>query len=101
MADEGGPDALTMNAVARRLGPYTPMALYRYVASKDGLTDLMLDAAVAEVALPEQGSGDWRADLHELVMRTWEMVRRHRWYAQLVHTRPPAGPHMMRRRSSC
>lgn len=80
-----------MNAVARRLGPYTPMALYRYVGSKDGLTDLMLDAAVAEVALPERG-GDWRTDLHELAMCTWAMVRRHRWYAQLVHTRPPAGP---------
>jgi hypothetical protein len=25
------------------------------------------------------------------------MIKRHPWYAQLIHTRPPAGPHMMRR----
>src|SRR3954453_17722428 len=51
VADEGGAEAVTMKAVAARLGPYTPMALYRYVGSKDGLVDLMLDAAIAEVAL--------------------------------------------------
>src|SRR5439155_1381513 len=28
---------------------------------------------------------------------TRQMINRHPWYAQLVHTRPPAGPHMMRR----
>ena len=47
LADEAGPTALTMKAVAARLGPYSPMALYRYVYSKDGLVDLMLDAATA------------------------------------------------------
>ena len=25
------------------------------------------------------------------------MTKRHPWYAALYHTRPPAGPHMMRR----
>ena len=73
------------------------MALYRYVNSKDGLTDLMLDAATAEIPIPDAPSGDWRGDLHRLAMDTWEMVRRHGWYAQLVHTRPPVGPHMLRR----
>jgi AcrR family transcriptional regulator len=96
VADEGGRAALTMTAVARRLGPYTPMALYRYVHSKDGLIDLMLDAVTAEVPVPAEPSGDWRQDLHALATGTWNMVKRHPWYAQLVHTRPPAGPHMMR-----
>ncbi len=49
LADEEGPAALTMKAVAARLGPYSAMALYRYVHSKDGLIDLMLDAATAEI----------------------------------------------------
>ena len=66
LADEAGPDALTMKAVAARLGPYTAMALYRYVSNKDGLVDLMLDAATAEVPLPPQPGPDWRADLLEL-----------------------------------
>ncbi|MFC4015141.1 TetR/AcrR family transcriptional regulator [Nonomuraea purpurea] len=97
VADLGGLPALTMSTVASRLGPYTSMALYRYVHSKEGLTDLMLDAATAEIPIPGTPSGDWRSDLHRLAMDTWAMVRRHGWYAQLVHTRPPVGPHMMRR----
>ncbi len=97
VADEGGRHALTMQAVADRLGPVTPMALYRHVGSKDGLTDLMLDAAVAEVEVPGAPGPDWRADLAELAARTWQMIVRHPWWAELVHTRPPAGPHQMRR----
>ncbi|WP_020576330.1 TetR/AcrR family transcriptional regulator [Actinopolymorpha alba] len=97
VADEGGPDALTMNAVAQRLGSYTPMALYRHVVSKDGLVDLMLDAVTAEIAVPDEPGKDWRADLRQLAMDSWAMAKRHPWFAQLVHTRPPLGPHMLRR----
>ncbi|MGV9348868.1 TetR/AcrR family transcriptional regulator [Streptomyces spiralis] len=97
VADEGGAEALTMSAVARRLGPYTPMSLYRHVLSKDGLVDLMLDAATAEIVLPPVPGPDWRADLRAVVMETWEMAKRHLWYAQLAPTRPPLGPHTMRR----
>jgi AcrR family transcriptional regulator len=73
------------------------MALYRHVGSKDGLVDLMLDAAIAEVPVPEVPGGDWRADLVAIATETRAMLRRHPWYAGLVHTRPPAGPHAMRR----
>jgi len=97
LADEAGAGALTMKAVAARLGPYTAMALYRYVYNKDGLVDLMLDAATAEVPLPPQPGPDWRADLLELAAQTRQMIKRHPWYAVLIHTRPPVGPHMMRR----
>ena len=97
LADEAGPDALTMKAVAARLGPYTAMALYRYVYNKDGLVDLMLDAATAEVPRPAQPGPDWRADLMELAAQTRLMIKRHPWYAVLIHTRPPVGPHMMQR----
>ena len=97
VADEGGADALTMKAVAARLGPYTSMALYRYVHSKDGLVDLMLDAAAAQVPVPEAAGPGWRADLAGLAARTRQMIQRHPWFAVLFHTRPPAGPHHMRR----
>jgi AcrR family transcriptional regulator len=97
LADETGPAALTMKAVAARLGPYSAMALYRYVHSKDGLVDLMLDAATAEIPLPGGPGSDWRADLEELAAQTRRMTTRHPWYAALFHTRPPAGPHMMER----
>jgi AcrR family transcriptional regulator len=97
LADEQGADALTMKAVAARLGPYSPMALYRYVHSKDGLVDLMLDAAIATVPIPARPGPDWRADLRAVATDTRRMINEHPWYAQLVHTRPPAGPHTMRR----
>ncbi|WP_432840971.1 TetR/AcrR family transcriptional regulator C-terminal domain-containing protein [Dactylosporangium sp. CA-092794] len=97
LADEGGPAALTMKAVAARLGPYTPMALYRYVHGKDGLVDLMLDAAVAEVPVPAAPGAGWRDDLRAIAAATRAMTKRHPWYAELVHTRPPAGPHAMHR----
>jgi len=97
VADDGGASALTMAAVAERLGSYTAMALYRYVSSKDGLIDLMLDHVVAEVQLPSPPSRNWRTDIYALAIRTWEMVMRHGWYAQLVYRRPPLGPNMMRR----
>jgi hypothetical protein len=81
LADEAGAGALTMKAVAARLG----------------LVDLMLDAVTAEIPRPAQPGPDWRADLEELAAQTRQMIRRHPWYAALYHTRPPAGPHMMER----
>jgi AcrR family transcriptional regulator len=93
VADESGASAVTMKAVATRLG-CTSMALYRYVRNKDGLIDLMLDAVTAEIPLVP---GDWRWALRVLAQETRAMIKRHPWYAELVHTRPPAGPHQMRR----
>src|SRR5215470_2377186 len=97
LADDAGPAGLTMHAVAARLGSYSAMALYRYVHSKDGLIDLMLDAATAEIPLPAEPGQEWRADLHELAILTRQMTKRHAWYPALFHTRPPAGPHIMAR----
>jgi AcrR family transcriptional regulator len=73
------------------------MALYRYVSSKDGLVDLMLDEVIAEVELPSRPARGWRADIEAIAVGTWGTVMRHGWYAQLVYTRPPLGPNMMRR----
>src|SRR3954469_13646343 len=101
VADRGGAAALTMSAVAGELGSYTAMALYRYVDSKDGLVDLMLDDVIGQVPVPDfapaSGPADWRAVLRRLELDSWEMVGRHLWYAELVHTRPPLGPNTMRR----
>jgi AcrR family transcriptional regulator len=93
VADESGAAAVTMKAVATRLGR-TPMALYRYVRNKDGLVDLMLDAAAAEIPLVPDA---WRPALRALSLASRAMIKRHPWFAELVHTRPPAGPHQMAR----
>ena len=97
VADHGGVTALTMRTVADALGVSTPMSLYRYVLNKDGLVDLMLDEVSAEVAVPAGPSGDWRADLRGLATSLWAMIGRHRWYAELVDSRPPFGPRTLRR----
>jgi AcrR family transcriptional regulator len=97
VADDGGTTALTMAAVAGHLGSYSAMALYRYVSSKDGLIDLMLDHVIAEVQLPLRPGRSWRADIERIAGSTWEMAMRHGWYPQLVYARPPLGPNMMRR----
>jgi AcrR family transcriptional regulator len=95
VADAEGAAALTMRRVAADLGSSTPMSLYRYVGSKDGLVDLMIDAVYGEVARPPAPSGDWRADLEALTLDTWAVIRRHLWFGQLVHTRPPFGPNAL------
>lgn len=97
VADAGGPAALTMAAVARELGPFTAMALYRHVASKEELLDLMLDAVTAEIPLPDAGPAGWRAALRRLALDSAAMAARHPWYATLAPTRPPLGPHTMAR----
>lgn len=97
VADEGGERALTMAAVAGRLGSYTAMALYRHVPGKDALIDLMVDEVTGEVVLPDAPGPDWRADLRAIARSSWEMVTRHSWYARVVDASPPLGPHMLRR----
>ena len=96
IADAEGAGALTMRRVAAALGSSTPMSLYRYVGSKDGLVDLMIDAVYAEIELPPAPSGDWRADLELLARRGWAVIQRHLWFGELVHTRPPFGPSALR-----
>lgn len=61
IVDDLGPDAVTMRAVAGRLGSGV-MSLYRHVADRDELLDLVLAQLVAEIALP-QPTGRWRDDL--------------------------------------
>lgn len=98
LADSGGVEALNMRAVAARLGSSTPMSLYRYVHNKEGLVDLMLDAAEAEVPVPDRPGGDWRADVTRMTRSLWEMAKRHPWFGELTHTRPASGPNCCRRR---
>jgi AcrR family transcriptional regulator len=96
LADAEETDAPPLRAIAKELGASTPMSLYRYVHSKDGLLDLMLDAANAEVATPQQPGDDWRAELTALAGEQWAMAKRHPWFGRLVHQRPPVGPNATR-----
>ena len=76
IADNEGVEALSMRKVAARLGAGT-MSLYRYVANKDDLLDLMVDAVIGEEPLPEEPSGDWRTELAEQARRARRSAQRH------------------------
>lgn len=96
LADAEGTAALTMRRVATAVGASTPMSLYRYVGSKDGLVDLMIDAVYGEIPLPPQPPENWRAGLERLALDTWAVLVDHLWFGSLVHTRPPFGPNALR-----
>lgn len=95
LADRQPGGEITMRALAAELGVRSPMALYRYVGSKDGLADLMTDQVYGELAVP-RGEG-WRPALRGLGRSGWTAVRRHPWFARLAFSRPPLGPQALGR----
>lgn len=96
LADAGGLGEVSMRKVAAALGAGT-MSLYSYVPKKEHLYDLMLDAAVGEQAVPDEPSGDPRADLALLARASLTAMRRHPWMPELVLSRPSMGPNTLRR----
>jgi AcrR family transcriptional regulator len=94
VADAEGPDAISMRRIARELNAGA-MSLYWYVGSKEELLELMLDRVEAEIDVPDP-SGDWRTDLDVFAHRTRAALTSHRWAAEFIGSRPPAGPNDMR-----
>lgn len=90
LADGEPGGEITMRALASRLGVRSPMALYRYVVSKDGLADLMADQMYGLVRV-DRGAG-WRPALRSLGLSAWDAVQAHPWFARLAFSRPPLGP---------
>ncbi|MET9600930.1 MULTISPECIES: TetR/AcrR family transcriptional regulator [unclassified Streptomyces] len=92
LADEAGLPALTMRALAQRLG-VTPMTLYTYVPGKAELLDLMLDEAYGRMERPAPGAADsWRTRVARVAEDNRDLLTRHPWIADLPVTRPPLGP---------
>lgn len=90
LADESGLEAVSLRKVGAALDA-GPMRLYRYVATKEELLDLVVDAVYAEMRLPEVGP-DWRAEVHALADEMWAAAHDHPWFADLVGGRPNLGP---------
>ncbi|MGW0392031.1 TetR/AcrR family transcriptional regulator [Streptomyces sp. NPDC003042] len=92
LADEAGLAALTMRALAQRLG-VTPMTLYTYVPGKAELLDLMLDEAYRHMARREPGAEEaWPVRVTRVADDNRDLLTRHPWIADLSVTRPPLGP---------
>jgi AcrR family transcriptional regulator len=90
VADTEGTAAVSMRRIARDLS-VGAMSLYWYVASKDELHQLMLEAVHAEIEAPEP-SGDWRADLAGYARDYRAALRRHPWAIDFLGVGPPSGP---------
>jgi AcrR family transcriptional regulator len=90
IADADGLDAVTMQAVARRLG-VTPMALYRHVSGKADLLDALVEGLLTEFALPDSKlpAGE---RLRAMGRSIREVARRHPSLFPLLLQRPAATP---------
>jgi AcrR family transcriptional regulator len=96
LAEERGLDAVSMRAVADRLG-VTPMALYRYVGDKQGLLDGLVERLLGE--MPEDDPSLPLLDrLRAFGNGIREVARRHPDVFLLLFTRPSRTPEARRPR---
>ena len=91
-----GFDALTMRALARRLG-VAPNALYSHVATKTALVDAVLDDVLVAVRAPAPGRRDWQGGLRRMMASTHAVLLEHPDLVPLYLARQGArGPNAQR-----
>lgn len=95
LADSEGFEAVSMRRVAQELGAGT-MTLYHYVANKDELVTLMVDAVMGEILIPAGELPDaWRPAMAAIATSSREALSRHRWMLDRLGDGRP-GPNGMR-----
>lgn len=96
IADEHGLEAVSMRALADRVG-VTPMALYRHVKDKAALLDGMVGRLLAAL-LPSDTTKDqtWDERLSTLAHACRKVTQRHPWAAHLLFSRPAVTPDAVR-----
>lgn len=91
LADADGLEAVSLRKVAAALD-VGPMRLYGYIATKEELLDLMVDALYAEI---RPAGDDWRQVLRSLAEATRQAAQQHEWLADLIGGRPQLGPNTL------
>lgn len=94
IADAEGLEAASIRRIAAELGTGAA-SLYRYVANKQDLFDLMADTVLGEDRMP-RFSGDWRADLRKAARRCRAMYLRHPWMLTVSGFRMLNGTNLLR-----
>jgi AcrR family transcriptional regulator len=98
LAEESGLEAVSMRAVASRLG-VTPMALYHHVRDKDDLLDAVIERLLGELPLPDP-SLPWQARLGALAASLRETANRHPDAFPMLLRRPATTPAALRAREA-
>lgn len=98
LADEKGLAAVSMRAVADRLG-VTPMALYRHVGDKQQLLDGLVERVLAELPLPDPAL-PWLDALEAMSRAMRATARRHPDVFPLLLQRPAVTPGAVRVRQA-
>jgi len=89
-----GFDALTVRAVAAEMHA-SPMALYRYFATKDELVDALLDRILGRIGA-KPPSDDWEVDLADFARAHRRLLALHPWAIVPLFTHPDPGPNATR-----
>ncbi|MEU3725100.1 TetR/AcrR family transcriptional regulator [Streptomyces sp. NPDC031705] len=84
LLDAEGIEALSMRKLGTEMGT-AATSLYRHVANKDELIELVVDEVYGELELPEPGGPDgWREALAQCGHSLRDMVLRHPWVASVL-----------------
>src|SRR5258708_29593707 len=94
LADAEGLHGVSMARVAEELG-FTTMSLYRYVAGKDELLQLMWNASAQGAEDLELDGDDWRSRLRCWALVQREGIDRHPWITQMPMAAPPLAPNSL------
>jgi AcrR family transcriptional regulator len=94
IADAEGLEAVSMARVAGEL-KFTTMSLYRYVASKDELLQLMFNASALGAESVVIEGDDWRSRLRSWAIIQRDMLDRHPWITQMPMAAPPVAPNSL------
>jgi AcrR family transcriptional regulator len=89
-----GLDGLTIRALATELDS-SPMALYRYFATKDELVDAMLDRVLGRFAMPDD-TDDWARDLAVFTQAHRQLLAAHPWAVPVLFSHPSPGVNAVR-----
>ena len=95
LADAEGLSAVTMHAVAARVG-FTTMALYRYFPNKETLLDAVIDAGTGRPPAFTEPRADWRTEVSRWAHAKRASLCARPWLAELPFVAAPHGPNWLR-----
>lgn len=89
LAQLQGVEQITMRALAAELGT-SPAALYYHVPNKAGILDLVAEAVLATIDIPDANSGSWEQRLRQIYIHGRKALLPINGIATVLQSRPLA-----------